>query len=194
MIFIYISVPSRTVDSNLSVTDFHKCMMCILPFFCAEFVLGLVGDFGLTRSCKHARVCPVPVHVAFRMCPFSAISLIHLSLCVSPLFPSLCLFVFFFSALYRMQTSSTRVSCRSLPLCPLSTLHLSTNGAVMRIKATPIAGLSLPLVKKLCTPTGGVAPTTALSALSYDLETPGSPGWRTPTLHPGVRLPSETKV
>lgn len=96
-------------------------MMCILPFFCAEFVLGLVGDFGLTRSCKHARVCPVPVHVAFRMCPFSAISLIHLSLCVSPLFPSLCLFVFFLFC--SLQNADKLYKGQLSEFTPLSSIH-----------------------------------------------------------------------
>lgn len=192
LIFISMSVPSRTVHSNRSVTDFHKCMMCNLLVFSLSHLrnvcLGLVGDFGSTCSC----VCPVNVHVTM-LWPLTAVSLIHLSFCL--LHVSLVSFSFFFCTLHRMQTSCIRVSLRSSPLFPLSTLHLFTNREVMRIRATPIAGLTLPLVKKWCIPAGGVAPTTALSALSSDLgETPGCPGWRTPTLHLGLKLPSEMKV
>lgn len=48
------SVPCRTVHSNLSASGFHECMM-YFAFFAlmfADLCLGLVGDFGSTCWCK----------------------------------------------------------------------------------------------------------------------------------------------
>lgn len=192
------SVPCRTVHSNLSATGFHECMM-YFAFFRTHVsricVWGLwailVQPAGVNSIVCLSCACACCIGMwPLNCCIFHT----SLSFCLPHCSLVPFLFLFFFCALHRMQTSCIRVSCRSSPLCPPSTLYLCTNGEGTRIKATPIAGLTLPLVKKWCTPAGGVAPTTALSVLFSDLgKTPGCPGWGTPTPHPGLKLPSENE-
>lgn len=176
--------PSRSLSRAERSHFFYECMVWVLFYL---FICCICCVWGFWLFC----LCYTTVVVGYlrMLClwrqPSPLMFLTSLSLFLSTIPPS-CF------SLHRMQINSIRVTCRSSPPSPPSMHRLSADGATMA-RTTPNAGPTPPLPKKWCTPTGGVGPTTALSAPSFRSgKTRGCLGWATPTLHPGLKHPSES--